>query len=61
MFINYEKDFDSEETNAITQALHHLNVNPMYINILTEVYDGGTATLKLHQNRGTINRQGGMM
>ena len=45
-----KKSFDSVEANVIIQARLHLYVDSGCIDVLSAVDNGGTASLKLHQN-----------
>ena len=47
-FVDYEKAFDSVETNAILNALHEQNVHSHYIKPIRNIYTSATSTLQLH-------------
>ena len=53
-FVDYEKAFDSIETNAVIQALKNQGIETTYIKIIKEIYTNATATLQLHQDSKPI-------
>ena len=48
-FIDYEKAFDSIEILAVLKALKDQNVPATYIQLLQNIYDNASATIKLHE------------
>ena len=48
-FVDYEKAFDSIEFTPLFTALANQGVDPTYITILWDLYNGATSTLKLHK------------
>lgn len=58
-FVDYEKAFDSIEFTPLFEALHNQGVDPVYINIIRDLYDGATATLRLHKNSDKIKLERG--
>ena len=52
--MDYEKAFDSVETNAVIQALKNQGINTIYIKTIQEIYTNATAILKLHKESEPI-------
>ena len=50
-FVDYEKAFDSIEFTPLFTARANQGVDPAYITILRDLYNGATSTLKLHKDR----------
>ena len=48
-FIDYEKAFDSVETSAVMGALRNQGVEEVYVRTLENIYEGSTATIRLHK------------
>ena len=48
-FIDYEKAFDSIEILAVLKAVKDQNVPANYIQLLQNIYDSASATIKLHE------------
>ena len=48
-FVDYQKTFDSIEFNPLFDALENQRVEAAYIALLPDLYNGTTATLKLHR------------
>ena len=46
-FVDYEKAFDSVETNAILSALVDQGVDPAYVRTLADCYKDCTTTIQL--------------
>ncbi|KAK6729301.1 hypothetical protein RB195_006384 [Necator americanus] len=55
-FVNYEKAFDSVETNGILSALVDQGVDASYVKILTNCYDRCTTTIQLFHRPLTIGK-----
>ena len=58
-FVDYEKAFDSIEFTPLFTALANQGVDPAYITILKDLYNGATSTLKLHKDSNKINLERG--
>ena len=58
-FVDYEKAFDSIEFEPLFKALEHQGVNPTYIAIIRDIYNGATSTLKLHKDSEKIQLERG--
>ena len=54
-FVDYEKAFDSIEF----KALKNQGVDPAYINLICDLYNGATSTLKLHRDSDRIKLERG--
>ena len=54
-FVDYEKAFDSIEFTPLFTALANQGVDPAYITILRDLYNGATSTLKLHKDSNKIS------
>ncbi len=52
--MDYEKAFDSVETNAVIQALKNQGIHTAYIRTTQEIYRNATTVLKLHQDSEPI-------
>ena len=50
-FVDYKKAFDSMKFTLLFAALENQGVDPTYISLLRNMYNGATATLKLHQDK----------
>jgi len=48
-FVDYEKAFDSVETNAVMNALKEQQVHPKYVRLLQNIYDSTTSTIQLDE------------
>ncbi|KAE9412669.1 hypothetical protein Angca_010111, partial [Angiostrongylus cantonensis] len=53
-FVDYEKAFDSVETNAILSALVNQGVDPSYIRTLSDCYRNCTTEIQLSHRPLTI-------
>ena len=58
-FVDYEKAFDSIESIPLFRALENQEVDPAYIVLLQDLYNGATATLKLHRDSNKIKLERG--
>ena len=47
-FVDYEKPFDSIETNAILGALNSQGIHPQHVNLIGNIYSAATSTIQLH-------------
>jgi len=48
-FVDYEKAFDSAETNAVMNALKEQQVHPNYVRLLQNIYESATSTIQLDE------------
>ena len=53
-FVDYEKAFDSIEHTAVFNALREQGINENYIELIKNIYDKGTAIIRLHKNTNKI-------
>ncbi|KAK4328561.1 hypothetical protein Pmani_001037 [Petrolisthes manimaculis] len=53
-FVHYEKAFDSIEFTPLFKALENQGINPAYITLLRDLYNGTSSTLKLHKDSNKI-------
>ena len=58
-FVDYEKAFDSLEFTPLFTALANQGVDPAYITILRDLYNGATSTLKFHKDSNKISLERG--
>ena len=58
-FIDYEKAFDSIEFVPLFSALENQGVDKAYVNIIRNLYNGATATLKLDRESDKIDLKRG--
>ena len=58
-FVDYEKAFDSIEFTPLSTALANQGVDPAYITILRDLYNGATSTLKLYKDSNKISLERG--
>ncbi|KAK4324385.1 hypothetical protein Pmani_004945 [Petrolisthes manimaculis] len=58
-FIDYEKAFDSIEFTPMFTALENQRVEPAYTTIQSDLYNGTTATLRLHKDSNKIKLERG--
>ena len=58
--VDYEKAFDSIESNPLFDSLENQGVEAAYITLLRDLYNDGTSTLKLHRDSDTIKLQIGL-
>lgn len=49
-FVDYEKAFDSIEWSAVTEALHNARVDSRYANLLSNIYQNATLSVKIDDN-----------
>ena len=47
-FVDYEKAFDSVETNAILEALTKQDIHQQYIKLIGNIYSSAASTIQLH-------------
>ena len=50
-FVDYEKAFDSVQTQAILTSLQEQGIEDMYIEILKDIYTDSSVTVHLHKER----------
>ena len=48
-FVDYEKAFDSLETQTILTSLHEQGIEEVYIEILKDIYTDSSVTVHLHK------------
>ena len=53
-FVDYEKAFDSIEHTAVFNASREQGINENYIETIKNIYDNGTAMIRLHENCNKI-------
>ena len=53
-FIDYEKAFDSVEKSAVMRAMRNQGVEEAYVRTLDHIYEGSTATIKLHKTSDKV-------
>ena len=58
-FVDYEKAVDSIEFTPLFKALKNHGVGPAYINLIFDLYNGATSTLKLHRDSDRIKLERG--
>ena len=58
-YVDYEKAFDSIEFTPLFRALENQGVDPAYTNIIKDLYNGATSTLKLHRDSDKIKLERG--
>ena len=63
-FVDYEKAFDSVQTQAVLTSLQEQGIEDVYIELLKEIYTNNSMTVHLHKESNKINitrgvRQGG--
>ena len=58
-FVDYEKASDSIEFTPLFKALKNQGVDPAYINLICDLYNGATSTLKLHRDSDRIKLERG--
>ena len=46
-FVDFEKAFDSVETNAILESLSNQGINKTYVHLLKDIYTGCSSTMTL--------------
>ncbi|KAG1655228.1 WD and tetratricopeptide repeats protein 1 [Nymphon striatum] len=59
-FIDYKKEFDSVEHQAVLNALNVQNIPPAYIRMLDQIFGLGTSNIKLHTNTNKIRLEKGV-
>ena len=59
-FVDYEKAFDSVETQAVLKTLQEQGINNNYIKIIKDIYTGCTTTVNLHKESNKINIRKGV-
>ena len=59
-FVDYEKAFDSVETQAILSSLKNQGVEPTYIALLADIYFNCTSRVQLHKESKPINIKQGV-
>ena len=53
-FIDYEKAFDSVEISAVMRAIRKQGIDEAYVQTLEDIYNDGSATIKLHKESKKI-------
>lgn len=53
-FIDYEKAFDSVEKSAVMEAMRNQGIEEAYVRTLDHIYEGSTATIKLHKTSDKV-------
>ena len=53
-FVDYEKAFDSVQTQAILTSLQEQGIEYVYIYILKDIYTDSLVTVQMHKERDTI-------
>jgi ribonuclease HII len=59
-FVDYEKAFDSVDTQAILSSLEEQGVEPTYISLLANIYTNCTSHVQLHKESKPINIKKGV-
>ena len=59
-FVDYEKAFDSVQTQAILILLQEQGIEYVYIEILKDIYTNSSMTVHLHNESSTINIRRGV-
>ena len=60
LFIDYEKAFDTVETSAIISALRKHGVEEPYVKVIEDIYNGSTASIRLHKMSNKISMEKGI-
>ena len=55
-FLDYEKAFDSEQTEAILTSLQDQGIEDVYIEIPKDIYTDSSVTVHLHRQRESENQ-----
>ena len=58
--IDYRKAFDSVETEEVISALEEQGVDPVYINILSHIYNHATSFIRLHKDSEPFQHKRGV-
>jgi len=58
-FVDYEKAFDSIETNAILNVLYEQEVHPQYIKLIQNIYTSASSIIQVDTEGSTFNLNGG--
>ena len=59
-FVNYEKAFDSVQTQAVQTSLQEQEIEDVYIELLKETYTNISMTVHLHKESNKINIRRGV-
>ena len=59
-FVDYEKAFDSVETQTTLQALQKIGIDDGYIDILKDIYTNTSVTARIHKSTRKINIKKGV-
>ena len=59
-FVDYEKTFDSVQTQAITKSLQEQGIEDVYIEILKDIYTDSSVTVHLHKESEKIRIKSGV-
>ena len=59
-FVDYEKAFDSIETNAILNALYEQEVHPQHIKLIQNIYTSASSIIQLDTEGSTFNLNRGV-
>ena len=59
-FVDYEKAFDSIQTQAILTSLQEQGIEDVYIEILNEIYTDSSVTVHLHKESEKIRIKRGI-
>ena len=59
-FVDYEKAFDSEQTQAILTSLQEQGIEDVYIEILKDIYTDSSVTVHLHKESEKIRIKSGV-
>ena len=57
-FVEYEKAFDSVQTQAVLASLQEQGIEDVYIELLREIYTNRSMTVHLHKDSNKINIRG---
>ena len=53
-FVDYEKAFNSMEFTPFFRALENHGVDPAYLTLMRDLYNGAALTLKLHRDSNKV-------
>ena len=59
-FVDYEKAFDSVQTQEVLTSLREQGIKDVYIELLKEIYTNSSITVHVHKDSNKINTRRGV-
>ncbi|MEG7523830.1 MAG: hypothetical protein M3H12_12120, partial [Chromatiales bacterium] len=56
-FVDYEKAFDSVQTQAVLTSLQEQGIEDVYVELLKDIYTNSSMTVHLHKEGNKINQE----